>query len=193
MVERLLMPRAQFLFDADTGRYSLTVAPQDCGLKDGRKRMKLLEFLDVFGFSGDLFVGGGGGIRQAQIYGRFRPSATLVPPFSPPGRSCRGVMFIIDPRHYPTRAYGQARRCRDRRAFKPSARRSCPLHGIPDHATSNSLKASCSLQIWPLFNREHRGWDLPGFPSRGGGRHGNAAATSRCGGIRQAPYRQLAG
>jgi hypothetical protein len=41
---------------------------------------------------GPLRPGGEGEIRQAQIYGRFRPSATLVPPFSPPGRSCRGVM-----------------------------------------------------------------------------------------------------
>ena len=49
-------------------------------------------------------------------------------PFSPPGRSCRGVMSSIDPRHYPTRAYGQAR---DRRAFKPSARRSCPFARHP--------------------------------------------------------------
>jgi hypothetical protein len=35
------------------------------------------------------------GIRQVQIYGRFHPSATLVPPFSPPCRSCRAVMWSL--------------------------------------------------------------------------------------------------
>jgi hypothetical protein len=97
MVERLLMPRAQFLFDADTGRYSLTVAPQDCGLKDGlhalknpsrrlglRKpdRRQQIEDLPSFDLSDRPTTNAREDVAF-QIYGRFRPSATLVPIFSP--------------------------------------------------------------------------------------------------------------